>query len=253
MNQQLPQSPLSPTSFLSANQLSSFFLRPVNPTEVSNVIFNLKKKSRKLNKLPTFLLIAAREYLSKPLAHIINESFKSGNFPKSLKLAEVIPIFKSGDPLDKSNYRPISLLSVYSKIIEKCVANRLTDFFEKSSIISKAQYGFLKNRNTTDALLDYVNFIYKSLNDRKHAVSVFVDMKKAFDVVDHNILLKKMEIYGIRGIALSWFRNYLAERYQFVRIGDCFSEVRPIITGVPQGSVLGPLFFILFINDFPSS
>jgi hypothetical protein len=188
--------------------------------------------------------------IALPLSHIFNLSLSSGVFPSKLKLCRVIPIFKAGCALECDNYRPISLLSSISKILEKIVAEKLVKHLLDNDLLYVHQYGFLPNRSTEHNLLQIVNYISNALNEGNYCIGVFLDLKKAFDVCSHEILLKKLEKMGIRGISYAWFKNYLSGRTQFVDINGNRSESLNIDISVIQGSILGPILFLCYINDF---
>ena len=165
------------------------------------------------------------------------------------KHASVTPVFKSGDNRILGNYRPISILSFYSKIIEKLIYSRINNFITKYDIISPSQFGFRKGKSTEHALIEVLEFLYAAIDDRQYSIGIFIDYRKAFDTVPHSILLRKLERYGIRGVALDLFHSYLCNRKQVVRINNTYSNEVTINVGVPQGSILGPILFILYIND----
>ena len=160
-----------------------------------------------------------------------------------------MPIFKNGSHVDIANYRPISVLPVFSKIIEKCMYNRLTNFLEKNNILSTSQYGFRSGHSTSTALLDLVNKVSFALDSHKILIGLFLDLSKAFDTLDHSILIRKLHNYGIRGILLKLFESYLNNPKQFVICNNLSSEFQNVQCGVPQGSILGPLLFLIYMND----
>ena len=176
-----------------------------------------------------------------------------GIFPVCLKNARVIPIFKSGDAKSVKNYRPISMLPFLSKVFERLMSKRLNSFLTKSNILCSHQFGFRKNSCTSDAILEFLDNTYSSLDRKENILAVFLDFSKAFDTVNHEILLLKMNHLGIRGNMLSWFRSYLHNRRQKVFVAGHLSEAAEITMGVPQGSVLGPILFLLYINDMSRS
>ena len=243
----------NPIDFMEGDFLKSLYLFPVNESEVLDIILNLKNTDSKgPDNIPTSLIKSCGHELCQILTYINNCSLLDGVFPEKLKMAKIIPIFKSGDVNIISNYRPISILSAFSKITEKLVSTRLINYLTQNSILHKNQFGFRPKLSTCLALLQLIDDVSKSIDDGNITVGVFIDLAKAFDTVDHAILLNKLNFYGIRGTALNWFRSYLTNRNQYVYLNGAESSCALIRCGVPQGSILGPILFLIYINDLNS-
>ena len=234
------------------NNLASIFFHPVTVNEINTIILNLKNTTKKLHEIPVQLFKGLSKILSKPITELVNASIGSGVFPECLKQSKVVPIYKKGDRNTMANYRPISILPTMSKIFEKCISNRLITFLNKYDVIFPRQFGFRTGRSTADAFLSMVEYVYSCLNRKEHCIGVFIDLKKAFDTVNHEILLGKLERSGIRGLPLRWMASYLKDRRQCVTIDGKCSSQRIINIGIPQGSILGPQLFLLYVNDLPN-
>lgn len=234
-----------------ANQpVKSMALLPTDPREVGRIVKGLKTLSAPgWDKITTTLIKKFINLIAEPISFICNMSFETGKFPAAFKKAVVCPIFKAGDKKNPTNYRPISLLSTISKILEKLVKIRVTRYLEKEQLLSKNQFGFRDGRSTEDAVLMLTNKITSYLDCGDKCIGIFLDLQKAFDTVSIPILLVKLENAGIRGLPLDWFTDYLSGRSQRIRVDSYESDSAMCSYGVPQGSTLGPLLFLIYIND----
>lgn len=243
---------------------NTMFLTPVDGYEVNQMLKNLKNKnSHGIDELPPTLFRQCADELTLPFYKLINQSFEEGTFPNKLKKALIKPIHKKNAKSDPSNYRPISLLPTASKVFERAMCDRVYLFCEKYKIFDDCQNGFRKNRSTTLAVYKYIQEALNIINNKQYAIGILLDMTKAYDKVQFKILLNKLYGIGIRGKAHDWFASYLKDREQLVEIEHynqktkeaqlIRSDVKSIHASIPQGSVIGCLLFLIYINDLPKT
>ena len=253
LTSQLPAATTSFQDYLSSPISSTMFFFPTSPNEIKFTISNFaSKQSAGWDEIPSIILKCLPDNVIFILCYIFNQSLSQGKFISGFKHSKVIPLLKKGDPKNLTNYRPISLLSCISKILEKLVHKRLYSYLTKFNIINNCQFGFRKGHSTNHLISLFTDHVASALDSKMPCLGVFLDLSKAFDTINHEILLKKLFNYGIRGTVYYWFKSYLSGRSQQVEFNGITSSIKSISSSVPQGSILAPLLFIIYVNDLPN-
>ena len=238
------------TEYLTQQVPFTFSFREVNPNDITKIIDKFKSKSSVgFDNISMKLIKKVAVHLSLPLSVIINQSLNTGIFPDKLKIAKVLPLYKKECNTIFDNYRPISLLPCIYKIFERVAYNQLYDYFDSHRLFYHSQHGFRTKHSTETATLEFIDKIMRHLDNGELPIAIYIDLSKAFDTIDHTILLSKLNFYGVKDNSLNWFSSYLSNRKQFVAFKDSTSDLHANDIGVPQGSILGPLLFIIYVND----
>ena len=230
----------------------TFSFKTVSEARVLKIIRKLSNKnSFGTDGISSKVLKSAADVLAAPITFIINTSLTSGVYPTRWKTAKVIPILKKGDRSAMSNYRPIALLPVASKILEEVVRSQVSDHFEKNGLLPECQHGFRPSRSTTSALLSLEKKLIEAHENKTSSAMLLFDLSAAFDTLDHRIFLEKLRVYGVDDLGQRWFKSYLENRQQFVELGQARSSIKSVPWGSPQGAVCSPLIFTIFVADMP--